>query len=100
MVAAIIDEGRRAFVINLRLRIVDLRCGGGQRHKGARLSDVAGVRPREVVGVTAGAERSFRLFAGRGSSSLVSPSVVIVIDFCEWWVNTKEDYFEGGDADL
>jgi hypothetical protein len=38
MVAAIIDEGRPAFMINLRLRVVNLRCGGRQCHKGATLS--------------------------------------------------------------
>jgi hypothetical protein len=37
---ATIDEGRRTSVIYLRLRVVNLRCGGRQRHKGARLSDV------------------------------------------------------------
>jgi hypothetical protein len=40
MLVAIIDEGRRTFVINLRLRVINLRCGSRQRHKGARLSDV------------------------------------------------------------
>jgi hypothetical protein len=40
MLVAIIDEDRRTFVINLRLRVVNLRCSGRQRHKGARLSDV------------------------------------------------------------
>jgi hypothetical protein len=40
MLVAIIDEGRRTFVINLRLRVVNLRCGSRQRYKGARLSDV------------------------------------------------------------
>jgi hypothetical protein len=40
MMAAIIDEGRRVFVINLRLHAVNLRCSGRQCHKGATLSDV------------------------------------------------------------
>lgn len=40
MVAAIIDEGRRTSVISLGLLVVNLRCGGRQRHKGARLSEV------------------------------------------------------------
>lgn len=40
MVVAIIDEGRRGFMINLRLRVINLRCDGRQRHKGAMLSDV------------------------------------------------------------
>jgi hypothetical protein len=39
VVVAFIDEGRRMSVINLGLRVVDLRCGGRQRHKGARLSE-------------------------------------------------------------
>jgi len=48
MLVAIIDEGRRTFMINLRLRVVNLRCGGRQRYKGARLSDV------ELWGVPSG----------------------------------------------
>lgn len=36
---AFIDEGRRMSVINLELRVVNLRCGSRQRHKGARLSE-------------------------------------------------------------
>jgi hypothetical protein len=39
MVVAIIDEGRRTSVISLGLRIVNLRFGGRQHHKGARLSE-------------------------------------------------------------
>ena len=73
---AIIAKGQRTFVINLRLRVANLRCGGRQRHKGARLSDVElWVCSREVVGVTASAKHSFRLFRGRGSSSLVSQAL-------------------------
>jgi len=37
---AIFDEGRRKFVINLRLRVVNLRCGGRQCQEGATVSDV------------------------------------------------------------
>ncbi len=37
---AFIDESRQMIVISLGLRIVNLRCGGRQRHKGARLSEL------------------------------------------------------------
>jgi hypothetical protein len=37
---AIINKARRTFVINLRLRVVNLKYSGRQRYKGARLSDV------------------------------------------------------------
>lgn len=37
---AIIDEGRQKFIIDIKLRIVNLRYGGRQCHQGARLSDV------------------------------------------------------------
>ncbi|RYP40404.1 hypothetical protein DL769_011577 [Monosporascus sp. CRB-8-3] len=40
ILVAIFDEGRRKFVINLRSRVIDLRRGSRQRHKGAGLSDV------------------------------------------------------------
>jgi hypothetical protein len=52
MTAAIIDGGRWVFVINLRLRVVNLRCGVRQCHKGATLSDV------ELWGMSAGGSQS------------------------------------------
>jgi hypothetical protein len=39
MVVAISDESRRTSIISLGLRVVNLRCGGRQRFKGARLSE-------------------------------------------------------------
>jgi hypothetical protein len=81
MVAAIINEGRQAFVINLRLHVVDLRYGSRQCHKGARLSDVASMGPREVVGVIAGTKRGFCLFAGRRSLLLVSQALRLLLIF-------------------
>jgi len=44
---AIIDGGRRTSVLSLGPRVVNLRCGGRQRHKGARLSEA------ELWGVSA-----------------------------------------------
>lgn len=38
--AAIIDKDRQVFVINPRLRVVNLRCSGQQYYKGAILSDI------------------------------------------------------------
>jgi hypothetical protein len=40
MLVAIINKGRQTYVINLRLRVVNLRYSGRQRYKGARLSNV------------------------------------------------------------
>jgi len=40
MLVAINDESRLTLVINLKLRVVNFRCGGRQRNKGASLSDM------------------------------------------------------------
>lgn len=38
-----VDEGRRTFVDNLRLRFVNFRSGGRARYKGTKLSELLGV---------------------------------------------------------
>jgi len=74
----LLDEGRRTSVIILRLRLVNLSSRGRWR---------GGDRRRWRGGVTARAERGFRRFAGRGSSSLVSQALWLSSVFTEWWVS-------------
>ncbi|KAG9231511.1 hypothetical protein BJ875DRAFT_444017 [Amylocarpus encephaloides] len=77
IVLLVIDQGRGISVTNLRLRAVNLELNGRGRPKGTRT-----VGRRRVV--TVGAERGFRRFAGRGSSSLVSE---VSFGYLQWRVS-------------
>jgi len=71
-------------MIRLGLRVVNLRCGGGQYHKGLRLSEAElWAMPAAGGGVVAGAARGFRRFADRGSSSLVLQALCLSSVFTE-----------------
>jgi hypothetical protein len=85
---AFIDESRQMTVISLGLCIVNLRCGGRQRHKGARLSELELWRVPAAGGWSRGRRCAWLSSLCRSWVLITSIAGVVMSSmFTEWWVS-------------